>query len=553
MSKTYTASILTRTAKPRSKDLLGTQAAVTKSGSQATGLTTTQLQLLKNLSDWFGYDEDSKSVFVKKDAQGLPRNFYTFGNLAAGGITAEGQGGSSDVQWIQLYPSSGQKIATITINGVATDVYAPVGGSGGTGNYNDLENRPKIAGTTLTGDLSLATLGIAAASHTHSQYLTTTSAASLYLSQNDAAQNYQAKITSTNKLAYTLLSGAPTALGAFTDDLGSSPAHTHSQYLRTSDQTWRAVNVGGESLLSGSNSTALNLVAGDNISLTRGTLGKVTIASTGLTQEQRTAIDNFIAWFGIDTNGAVYVKKDAQGNARNFYCFGEVTGGGITATGGGGGGTGDYDNLLHRPKIAGHTLTGNMSIASLGLAAANHTHSQYLTASALDGYLPKTGGTLTGRLTINDAASYKPLILNTTRADVASVRTEFQVRGTMVGQFEYGLDTEWLKLFISDGHGYGIAISGTNSGQSTYGRLLYIQNNAQREVYHSGNSNKNDVNWQGKDITAAGKFVGNKWYPSANDTAHYIEFVDGHWYIHGDVVCSGEITGGQITVNTTTS
>lgn len=38
------------------------------------------------------------------------------------------------------------------------------GGGGGTSNYNDLSNKPQIAGTTLSGNKSLADLGIAAAS-----------------------------------------------------------------------------------------------------------------------------------------------------------------------------------------------------------------------------------------------------------------------------------------------------------------------------------------------------------------------------------------------------
>ena len=37
------------------------------------------------------------------------------------------------------------------------------GGTGGTTNYNDLENKPKIAGVTLSGNKSLSDLGIASA------------------------------------------------------------------------------------------------------------------------------------------------------------------------------------------------------------------------------------------------------------------------------------------------------------------------------------------------------------------------------------------------------
>ena len=37
------------------------------------------------------------------------------------------------------------------------------GGSGGTSDYNDLENKPSIAGNTLEGDLSLEDLGVQSA------------------------------------------------------------------------------------------------------------------------------------------------------------------------------------------------------------------------------------------------------------------------------------------------------------------------------------------------------------------------------------------------------
>ena len=42
------------------------------------------------------------------------------------------------------------------------------GGGGGTSNYNDLTNKPQIAGTTLTGNTSLATLGLTSSVETQS-------------------------------------------------------------------------------------------------------------------------------------------------------------------------------------------------------------------------------------------------------------------------------------------------------------------------------------------------------------------------------------------------
>ena len=55
---------------------------------------------------------------------------FTEGFLSGGGINASGSGGGgggSTVGWQQSYPSTGQQIATITINGTQTSVYAPAG------------------------------------------------------------------------------------------------------------------------------------------------------------------------------------------------------------------------------------------------------------------------------------------------------------------------------------------------------------------------------------------------------------------------------------------
>lgn len=66
------------------------------------------------------------------------------------------------------------------------------------------------------------------------------------------------------------------------------------------------------------------------------------------------------------------------------------------ATGiGGGGGTSDYNDLENKPSIDGVTLEGDKTPAQLGLAAENHTH----------GYMPLTGGTFTGNVTIKKGTS----------------------------------------------------------------------------------------------------------------------------------------------------
>ena len=59
---------------------------------------------------------------------------------------------------------SGENIKTINNQSILGSGNISIGGSGGTTDYDQLDNRPQIAGTTLTGNKSLADLGIAAAS-----------------------------------------------------------------------------------------------------------------------------------------------------------------------------------------------------------------------------------------------------------------------------------------------------------------------------------------------------------------------------------------------------
>lgn len=61
-------------------------------------------------------------------------------------LEAGGGGGGSSVSWSQLI-GTGTKIATITINGVATDVYAPTSGGA---SYTDVTGTLAAGSTTIT-------------------------------------------------------------------------------------------------------------------------------------------------------------------------------------------------------------------------------------------------------------------------------------------------------------------------------------------------------------------------------------------------------------------
>lgn len=103
-------------------------------------------------------------VEAKQDELTAGQGIAIDGNV----ISATGEGGSS-VEWNQLR-TEGSKIATITIDGETTDVYAPTGGGGGgTTDYSDLTSKPQINSVTLEGNKTAAQLGLATATEVSSK------------------------------------------------------------------------------------------------------------------------------------------------------------------------------------------------------------------------------------------------------------------------------------------------------------------------------------------------------------------------------------------------
>lgn len=150
---------------------------------------------------------------------------------------------------------SGVNIKTINHETLLGEGNIRITGGGGTSDYEDLDNKPSINNIELSGNKSLNDLGIQPAGSyalasdiptnlseltddtTHR--LVTDTEKTTWNNKSDFSGNYN---DLTNKP--TLFSGdyddltnkptiptVPTNLSSFTDDLGSSPIHTHSQYL----------------------------------------------------------------------------------------------------------------------------------------------------------------------------------------------------------------------------------------------------------------------------------------------------------------------------------
>lgn len=67
-------------------------------------------------------------------------------------------------QMPEANPSEGTTTGTLERLKIGDDIYSVEGGGSGTSDYDALNNKPQIAGTTLSGNKSLADLGIASAS-----------------------------------------------------------------------------------------------------------------------------------------------------------------------------------------------------------------------------------------------------------------------------------------------------------------------------------------------------------------------------------------------------
>lgn len=135
--------------------------------------------------------------------------------------------------------SSDGKTLTITKND-GTEVSFSGGGGGGTNDYNDLENKPSINGTTLTGNINLATpeqLSLKA--------------------DKTALDNHEGNTNNPHKVTAVQVGAIPISGGTLTGDLAVGEEHTASRKLTVAaDNGANGITLqGGTSYGSGSSLT----------------------------------------------------------------------------------------------------------------------------------------------------------------------------------------------------------------------------------------------------------------------------------------------------------
>lgn len=259
---------------------------------------------------------------------------------------------------------------TITISdGVISAVNT--GGSGtGTTNYAELTNKPRIGGVELTGDKTLAELGIQA----EGDYLVATDLAN-YAQKSEIPTDY---LTADDLAGYAQTSAIPTATSDLTNDSGFITASVNNlaNYTLTSGLATVAISGSFEDL----NHKPVIPSEYTLPTASTTTLGGVKVDGTTITIED-----------GVITAHA-------------------------TSTGG----TSDYVALTNKPQIGGVELTGNKSLSDLGIQPAGTYLTEipaeyvtetelngkgYITSAALEGYA-KTSEIPTDYLTDADLEGY---------------------------------------------------------------------------------------------------------------------------------------------------
>lgn len=419
---------------------------------------------------YLAYDSTNNSVYVANQ-DGSPVNFYT-----TGGISMYGAG---DISVTSIMDAISQNLDpnTLTIqNGVLTVI-------GGTGNEGINEEQLE-------------------------DYLTTNN----YAKKSDipSLSGYQPLITSSNKLAYSLISGTPTALknptaltfGSKTydgseaktivaSDLGALTSHQTIYALTLQAGTFSAGTYTPNSAANTINipTTTSHISEGANLYFTNAravnALSSTLANYVTLSGSQTiTGAKNFTG--GLNVNGAELIYNSEEGYWKlegNLL----VTGGVSMYNSGdsdipSGGGSIDYPLSWSGFSSGSFDGSAAKTIYIPSKLSELTNDSGYALSSALSGYLPITGGTING-------SSKTPLIINSTE----SIETNLRIQRNGVNKAIFGYK-DGVGTWMRNSESYNLVI-----GED--GVLKYGLNTTLNPILHSGNYTSYALSINGGTIT----------------------------------------------------
>lgn len=239
-------------------------------------------------------------------------------------------------------------------NGVTYDISG--GGGGGTSDYTDLSNKPKINNVTLSGNKTSSDLGVASENHNHDgRYYTETeidNKLSSYAKQSD-------------------IPTVPTNVSAFVNDSGYLTEHQSlAEYVKTNDSR----------LSDARTPLAHTHPTSDIIGL------NIPSKESDLTHDMGYATETYVGGVRTELESDISEKQDSLVSGTNIKTINNqsILGEGNISVGGGGG-TSDYEQLSNKPSIGGVVLSGNKTASDLGLSPSSHNHDdRYYTEGEVD-------------------------------------------------------------------------------------------------------------------------------------------------------------------------
>lgn len=529
------------------------------------------------------------AVRVKQEFAGL----FADGFISAGGLNASGGGGGGGgdtIEWEQLQ-TSGTQIATITINGVSTAVYAPVGGSGGGGTVTSVSaqgaNGISVSGSPITGSGTLtigisssyklplttewdgkqdtipdlatirsnAAAGAAKVSNVQADWNASSGLARILNKPTIPAAQIQADWNQTNNASLDYIKNKPTiptvnnatltvqmngvSKGTFsanassnkTIDLGTVITSL-SGYVTDGDMEAYVDSVVGDYAL---DSMVVHKAGSETITGSKTFTSGVTFASLGsiFINGSDEYLSNILATFQkkVPAMGSavipVYVSAAGTFTQASTYAGGTL----VTLNGTGLGG----------------------STASFYAPTSYGTSGYYLKASGTSGTAPSwqapgsiasdNGNLVTGGAVYTALQAYLPL-----------------AGGTMTGYLRM---TKGIRICLDEnGDSYITRGSGTDNAMyiASGSNSIYIEGS---ETYNYGGLYPLPINGVRPNLGSSNWFwnniYGKRWYPKTHvviedgqsktkiDENYYIEFdeTNNHFYVHGDLVVTGQVVAGQ--------
>lgn len=408
------------------------------------------------LSDWFEFDAENRKLYLKKDANGNVRHFISYGDIVAGGDT--------EVEDPSTLTTLGQ---LVNVSDDADTLYSV------DKMLIKLANSTEWTLADLSSLIGLDETALLA-------YLTTNG----YAKKSDIP-TIPTALPNPNALTFGNNSyDGSVAMTITASDLGLGNVEN------TALSTWAGssyiTKVG--TITSGVwNGSAIANAYVANLPISKITNLQTTIdtinSNISGVSNRVTALEDII---GVDDKGNIYIKKDANGNARTFYNYGDIVAGGYAEGGSSdlsisytpiletgteigiitingvaqtiyapaGGGSADsveWSGILNKPT----------TLADYGITASDSLLANYVTSStlssSLSGYLPLSGGTISGNLGLTgyiNTNSHYFFVRNNANADWIVTDKNWQNEYTLIHSGNIGSYNAGSATKLSDDTAY---------------------------------------------------------------------------------------------------